>query len=128
MTLKSLHLLVGIGGGLTFAGTGMYMATHFPALYAPNEAVRYMYRANHVYLLLGSLINFAIGLYASELRPGWRGKIATAASLSLIAAVPVLMAAFFFEAPHASPERPMTFFGILMLLLGALGQWPNRAR
>jgi hypothetical protein len=38
MTIKSVHLLVGLAGVLTFLGTGAYMATHFPAAYEGNEA------------------------------------------------------------------------------------------
>ena len=49
--VRKLHLIVGLAGVAVFLGTGVYMRTHFPALYAGNEALRYMYRANHVYLL-----------------------------------------------------------------------------
>jgi hypothetical protein len=127
MTVKSLHLLVGLGGVLAFLGTGAYMATHFPAAYDSNETIRYLYRANHVYLLLGSLVNIAVGIYRPGSRPGWRGKVGLAGSALLVAAPVLLLYAFFFEAPIATPERAATFFGVLMLLLGVLAQWPNRA-
>ena len=86
MTLKSLHLLVGVAGVLVFLGTGAYMATHFPAAYSGNEAIRYMYRANHVYLLLASLINIALGIYRGTSRPSWGGKAALIGSALVIAA------------------------------------------
>ena len=126
MTLRSLHLLLGITGVLAFLGTGAYMATHFPAAYAGNEAIRYMYRANHVYLLLGSLINVAVGIYRPGTRPGWRGIIGLTGSVLMQAALIVLLYAFFFEAPRATPERAATLLGVLMLLVGTLAQWPNR--
>jgi hypothetical protein len=128
VTVRSLHLLIGVGGVLAFLGTGAYMATHFPAAYEGHEAVRYMYRANHVYLLLGSLINLAVGIYRPGTQTGWRGKVTLAGSALLLAAPFVLLAAFFFEAPRGTPERALTFFGVLMLLLGVLAQWPNRAK
>jgi hypothetical protein len=126
MAIRSLHLLVGIGGALAFLGTGAYMATHFPAAYDANEAIRYTYRANHVYLLLGSLINIGVGIYRTGTRPGWRGIAGLAGSALMLAAPFVLLYAFFFEAPRGTPERAATLIGVSMLLIGVLAQWPNR--
>jgi hypothetical protein len=128
VTIRLLHLLVGVGGVLAFLGTGAYMATHFPAAYEGHEAVRYLYRANHVYLLLGSLINLAVGIYRPGTQPGWRGKVALAGSALMLVAPLLLLYAFFFEAPRGTPERVATLLGALLLLLGVLAQWPNRAR
>jgi hypothetical protein len=55
--MRKLHLIVGLAGVAVFLATGLYMHARFPALYGGNEALRFMYRANHVYLLLASLIN-----------------------------------------------------------------------
>jgi hypothetical protein len=126
--VKALHLSVGFGGVLAFLGTGLYMGTHFPAAYAANEEIRYMYRANHVYLLLASLINLAVGIYWTGLRAGWRGTLASAGTWFLLAAPLVLLYAFFFEAPQGTPERVWTLVGVAMLLAGVLAQWPNRVR
>lgn len=127
MTIRLLHLLVGVGGVLAFLGTGAYMATHFPAAYEGHETIRYMYRANHVYLLLGSLLNVALGIYRTDTRPGWRGAVALIGSALVLAAPLVLFYAFFFEPPRGVPERPATLIGIVMLLAGVLAQWLNRA-
>jgi hypothetical protein len=113
---------------LAFLGTGLYMATHFPAAYEANEPIRYMYRANHAYLLLGSLINVAVGIYRTGSRPGWRGVSGLAGSVLMLVAPFVLLFAFFFEAPLGMPKRPATILGVLMLLIGVLAQWANRAR
>jgi hypothetical protein len=94
------------------------MATHFPAAYSGGEAIRYMYRANHVYLLLASLVNLAIGMYRGISRPGWRGNLALAGSALLLAAPFVLLYAFFVEPAHGVPERPATLIGAVMLLSG----------
>src|SRR5262245_18192604 len=127
MTIKALHLLVGVAGVLAFLGTGAYMATHFPAAYESDEAIRYMYRANHVYVLLASLVNIAVGIYRPGTRPGWRGVVGLAGSAHMQAALILLLYAFFFEAPRGTPERAATLLGVFMLLLGTLAQWPNRA-
>jgi hypothetical protein len=128
MSVRPLHLVFGVLGVLAFLGTGAWMATHFPAAYTGGEPIRYLYRANHVYLLLASLINLAIGIYWTGSRPGWRGKLALAGSALVLAAPLLLLYAFFFEPPRGVPERPATLIGALMLLLGVLAQWPNRAR
>src|SRR5262245_50594945 len=127
MTIKALHLLVGVAGVLAFLGTGAYMATHFPAAYESDEAIRYMYRANHVYVLLASLVNLAVGIYHTDTRQGWRGIVGLAGSALLLVSPLLLLYAFFFEPPTGSEDRVATFFGVLMLLVGALAQWPNRA-
>ena len=128
MSARSVHLLVGIGGVLAFLGTGAWMATHFPAAYSGGETIRYMYRANHVYLLLASLVNLAIGMYRGLSRPGWRGNLALAGSALVLAAPFVLLYAFFVEPAHGVPERPATLIGAVVLLAGVLAQWPNRPR
>jgi len=127
MKVRTLHLLVGIGGVLVFLGTGAWMATHFPAAYSGGETIRYMYRANHVYLLLASLVNLAIGIYRGGSRPGWRGNLALAGSALVVAAPFLLVYAFFVEPAHGVPERPATLIGAVMLLAGVLSQWPNRS-
>lgn len=124
--MRLIHLGVGIAGVLAFLATGLYMARNFPAAYASGEEIRYMYRANHVYLLLASLVNVALGCYWPGARPGWRGKLALAGAWLLLAALPVLLAAFFVEPPRGSPERGLTFLGVLLTLLGAAAQLPSR--
>ena len=53
MTWRRLDLVVGLLTVAVFLGTGLYMKTQFPALYGDNQTVRFLYRANHIYILLG---------------------------------------------------------------------------
>lgn len=124
--MRTTLLIVGLAGFAAFLGTGLYMARHFPGAYASAEAIRYMYRANHVYLLLASLLNVALGCYWPGPRAGWRGKLGLAGCGLLLLAPVVLLYAFFAEPPHASPERGMTFIGVLIALLGIAAQVVNR--
>jgi hypothetical protein len=123
--MGKLHLVVGLVGIAVFLGTGLYMFRGFPELYGTNEAVRYMYRANHVYVLLSSLINVALAVYLVPARPGWKASIGKIGSVLLILSPMVLCYAFFAEAPKATPERVFTGLGVLALLLGVLAHLPS---
>jgi hypothetical protein len=122
--MRSAHLFVGVLGVLVFLGTGFYMRSHFPELYASNEALRYMYRANHVYLLLASLVNLALGIYLAAPKAGWRSVVSRIGSVLAISSPFVIGYAFFAEVPRASPERVLTALGILLVALGVVAQLP----
>jgi hypothetical protein len=97
------------------------MRQHFPQAYAADEALRYIYRANHVYLLLASLVNVALGLTRPVAR-GWRNGVATLGSFLALASPFALTYAFFFEAPLGRPERLITALGIVAVALGVVAQ------
>jgi hypothetical protein len=115
---RPFHVWLGLGGVLIFLYTGLYMRWHFPEAYSNQEAVRYLFRANHVYILLAALLNLAVGFYLSEVGPGGTRKLTAVASLLVVAALPLLVYAFFVEPPKASPERPVTVFGIVCVAAG----------
>ena len=126
--MRKVHLIVGLAGVAVFLGTGVYMATHFPALYGGNESLRYLYRANHVYLLLASLVNVALGAYLTSPGTGWRASLGTAGSVLALLSPPLLSYAFFAEAPHASPARIVTALGVFSVALGVAAQLPSAGR
>jgi hypothetical protein len=114
--LPAFHLWLGWGTFAIFLGTGVYMAREFPEAYRSQEAVRYLFRANHVYILFAALLNLTLGFRPIDADE--RGKLQTAASVLVAAAVPLLVSAFFVEPPKASPERPLTLFGIVSAVVG----------
>jgi hypothetical protein len=118
MPLRKLHFVVGLAGVVAFLVTGIYMRAGFPDLYAANEVLRYLYRSNHVYVLLASLVNVALGVHLTPVAPGWRAVVTRVGSLLVLASPAVLCFAFFVEAPVASPERVWTLLGVAMVAAG----------
>jgi hypothetical protein len=123
--MRRAHLLVGAFGVLVFLGTGLYMRSGFPGLYGGNEALRYMYRANHIYLLLASLVNIVLGIYLAAPEAGWRALLSRIGSVLAILSSVLLCYAFFAEVPKASPERVFTALGVFSLAAGVVAQLPS---
>jgi hypothetical protein len=118
MQLRKLHFALGLAGVAAFVVTGVYMRAGFPDLYATNEVLRYLYRSNHVYLLLASLVNVALGVHLTAAAPGWRAGASLLGSLLALAAPVVLCLAFFLEAPVPTPERVLTLIGVIAVTAG----------
>ena len=120
MNLQHLHRWVGIVTVIVFLLTGLYMEWRFPSLNEADETIRSLFRANHIYLLLAGLLNLGLGLYLTEQAEHWRRMLQRVGSVLLVAAPVVLLAAFFYEPPQATPERPVTVLGVFFLLIGTL--------
>ena len=118
MPLRKLHFGVGLAGIVAVLATGIYMRAGFPDLYGGNEAVRYLYRSNHVYVLLASLVNVALGVHLTPVPPGWRATVSLIGSLLALASPVVLCFAFFVEAPGPTPERVLTWGGVVAVAAG----------
>jgi hypothetical protein len=118
--IARVHRWVGALGVAVFLGTGLYLRTHFPQLHGGDDAIRYQFRANHVYILLTALANALVGLHlvAQEAIRSWRAQVQRFGSLLLVLSPPLAVIAFAVEPPHASPERPLTLAAIVALLLG----------
>jgi hypothetical protein len=93
----------------------------FPDVYAGDEALRYIYRANHVYVLLASLVNIVLGIYFKVAYRPWQIWAARVGSTLAIASPIILVVAFFVEAPNVTPERVLTLLGVVALGVGVLG-------
>jgi hypothetical protein len=97
------------------------MRMRFPDVYVDDEALRYIYRANHVYVLLASLVNIVLGTYFKASDRPWRVWVARIGSVLVIASPIILVFAFFIEAPNVTPERVLTLLGVIALGAGVLG-------
>ncbi len=103
---------------LVFLGTGVYMRISFPELYDGNEVIRYLFRANHVYILFSGLLNVLPGLYLSWSIIPWRKSLQRVGSWMLLIAPLFFMVAFIVEPVQASPMRPLTVTAAFVTLIG----------
>jgi hypothetical protein len=119
--VRRAHLIIGWLGFVVFLGTGLFMRMRFPDVYADDEALRYIYRANHVYVLLASLVNIVLGMYYNVSDRPWRVWAGRIGSVLVVASPIILVFAFFIEAPNVTPERVLTLIGVIALGAGVLG-------
>ena len=94
------------------------MYLQFPELYAGNEVIRYLFRANHIYLLMAGLLNNTVGFYLVMETTPWRKTAQRVGSVLLLMAPVLLLIAFTFEPPQALPVRPITAAGLFAALFG----------
>jgi hypothetical protein len=126
MLIRAMHRAVGAAAIAAFIATGVYLKLRGPALFEPNEMIRFIFRANHVYILLGGLVNVAVGAYICLHAKRWRRNLQVAGSIMLLIAPVILVLAFICEPGQASPLRPLTSAGVMLLFLGILCHLPAR--
>jgi hypothetical protein len=96
------------------------MLVSFPELYEDREEIRMMYRATHIYILMSSLINLAIANYSAGQQGLYCNWLRRVASVSIIIAPAVFFVGFIVEPQSYLVERPFSFWGVLLLLVGVL--------
>ncbi len=123
--IGKIHLF----GGLLILGcflvSGQYLDQMFSALELGSDPVRYMYRANHTYILLSGLLNIAIGIRFELHKLDWKRGLQYLGSLHLCVAPAVLIYAFIVEAQPGEGDRFFTGLGVFFLFLGTLLQIPS---
>jgi hypothetical protein len=97
VTVRGFHLGVGICTVVAFLVTGQLMRHHTPPMADLTDAARLMFRSRHIYILGAGLVNLVLGVYFERRKGGWRRAIQTAASVLLLAAPVLLIAAFALE-------------------------------
>jgi len=118
--MRRLHLAAGIGGVIAFLLTGQYMDRALDHMAGVPDLPRMLYRSAHIYLLLGSLLNLALGVYLTEASVGWRRVLGRIGSVAILLAPPLFVLAFISE-PHRSDfHRPFAGPAIYACALGAV--------
>ncbi len=126
--IDRVHRIVGVATIVVFLMTGFYLRWRVPALYGDDPVIHFLFRANHIYILMSGLVNLGIGTYLVLHGTRWRRNVQLAGSCLLLAAPIVLIAAFIYDPPRASPHRYVTVVGVLILFLGLLCHAMHRAR
>jgi hypothetical protein len=116
--LRRIHIVVGLVAVAIFLASGVAMLLMFPAVYQSNQAIRYLYRANHIYILFAGLLNLAIGAYVSPSHAPFRRITQLWGSVLLLPAPFVLVWAFTVEPIHVTPSRPLTLAGVVLCFAG----------
>ena len=104
-----------------FPLTGAYMRWRLADEFAANDRFRFSMRANHIYILLSSLIHISLGSYLRVSAKRRWANLQTAASLLLFISTAIVIAAFFAEFKMGI-DRPVTLLG---MVLASGGTEPN---
>ena len=118
--IDRVHRIVGVATIVVFLMTGFYLRWGVPAFYGDDAVIHFLFRANHIYILMSGLVNLGIGTYLVLHGTRWRRNVQLAGSCLLLAAPVVLIVAFIYDPRRASPHRYVTVVGVLILFLGLL--------
>lgn len=117
--LKRAHLIAGLVALVIFPLTGAYMRFYLADEFAASDRLRFSLRANHIYILLSSLIHISLGAYLRVSAKKRWANLQTAASLLLLISTTLVIAAFFAELKMGL-ERPVTLLAMVLALGGTL--------
>ncbi|MBI4428494.1 MAG: hypothetical protein HY562_05190 [Ignavibacteriales bacterium] len=115
---RIVHLIVGMSTFLVFLLTGAYMRTVFPDAYSTNESIRFLYRANHVYILFSGLLNILLGIYLVPREIPLLQHLQHIGSWLVAGMTAVFVVAFIFEPVQASASRPITVSAVFSTAIG----------
>ena len=118
MFLKKLHFWGGLVLLLVFILSGQYMQHGFNRLQDLSAFERMAFRAEHIYLLLSSLIHIAVGSYFTSHPHRWGGYIQSFASTLMVLASSFFLYSFFSQMPTSEIERPFSRSGLYLMLAG----------
>lgn len=118
MLQKNLHFWGGLLLLLIFILSGQYMQHGFNRLQDLSAFERMAFRAEHIYLLLSSLIHIGIGSYFTSHPHKWGRYIQIFASVLMLMATSFFHYSFFSEMPTREIERPFSRLGLYLMLAG----------
>jgi hypothetical protein len=117
MTLRKFHFYFGLTLFAGFIFTGLYMRFNFANVPHENIPVRMMFRANHIYILLASLIHLLISFVNTTATKKFLEL--TGSIISIVATV-TLFIAFFIDPITNSLQRDITRLSVVGLFAGTI--------
>ncbi len=118
-SLRRVHLIAGLVALVIFPLTGAYMRFYLADEFAASDRLRFSLRANHIYILLSSLIHISLGSYLRVSAKKRWANLQTVASILLYISTTLLIAAFLFEIKMGL-DRPVTLLAMVLALGGTL--------
>lgn len=118
--MRTAHTFLGLAFVAVFLGTGAYMRLRFPDAYLGDAGMRLMFRSAHVYILLAALLNLVLGAYLRVGEQRLLARMQHLGSFSILFSPAAFTLAFFLEPSPARLDRPYSFVGLVLALLGAL--------
>src|SRR4051812_21835401 len=110
--MKRFHLIFGVGALLVFILTGQYMALYQGYLHGMPAMPRLLFRSRHIYILLGGLLNLALGTYLTRPPGGWRRRLQCVGSVLTIIATCLFVMAFVRDPRVRQIDwTPFSFYG-----------------
>ena len=120
MLLQRLHFFGGISFLLVFIYSGGYMDTNYNHLEGMEDIQRMIFRAEHIYLLLSSLIHIAMGTYFAPFTQKYLRYFQILASVLMFTASLLFILSFFKEMPTDIIERSLSRNGLYLMLAGVV--------
>jgi hypothetical protein len=128
MSMRRLHLAVGLIALAAFLATGFEMYFRHDHLRGLDASTRLLFRSSHIYLLFAALLNLVLGLYSEPAPGGWRAGVRRFGSALVLLAPPLFVLAFFREPWLAGLDRPYARPAIISSLVGVLCHLASGAR
>lgn len=134
MSIRNLHLALGVAGVVAFLVTGQYMDRRLDHLRGMSDGPRLLHRSAHIYLLFSALLNLVLGLYWAP-SPRVLGRRLQIVGCVLIAVGPALFVLAFLREPWMASEtwpirpyaRPAIYASLVGVLLQLAGMMRARA-
>lgn len=131
MLLRRTHLVAGVIGLAAFLLQGQYMDHVHGHLMGMADGPRMLYRSSHIYLLLASVLNVALGVYMTRDNAVVNSWLQRVVSTVILLAPLGLLTGFFVEPGLEGFARPYSrvalyaLFGIGVVLasVGLIAWW-----
>ncbi len=111
---NKIHFFIGVITVVAFIVTGLFMRLGFHHLTIDDITHRMMFRANHIYILFTSLLNFSMAFFKRSNR---KSLEIIASSFILIATLGVIVS-FFIDPQTGNIQRDITRFSVIGLFIG----------
>ncbi len=120
LDVGNIHRILGVVMAFVFVGTGAYMHFAFDHLAGMEDTQRLLFRSVHIYILLASLVNFALGIHY-WVYPKKSHRALQNVGSTLVALSPILFVLGFFNEPWLDGlQRPFSRPAIYAIALGLM--------